>query len=43
MRVLTVDYPLCPEATVMEAVASVVSAYLHLTEDLKVRCNYYVG
>lgn len=36
MRVLALDYPLCPEATPSEAVASALAAYSHLIDDLKV-------
>jgi len=36
VRVLTVEYRLCPEHTPMEAVADGVAAYRHLIEDLKV-------
>lgn len=33
MRLLTVEYPLCPEASVSEAVAAAVCTYKHLIED----------
>jgi len=36
LRVLTVEYRLCPEHTPMEAVADGVAAYSHVIEDLKV-------
>ncbi len=36
MRVLSLEYPLCPEATPSEAVASALAAYMHLLDDLQV-------
>ena len=39
MRVLSVDYPLCPEASVVEAVAAGVKAFQYLVEDLHVPAN----
>lgn len=36
MRVLSVDYKLCPQHTATEAVESMVAAFLHVTEDIKV-------
>ncbi len=41
LRVLSVEYPLCPGATAVEAVDGMVSAFRHLTEDLKVRCTSF--
>ena len=36
MRLLSLEYPLCPEATPSEAVASALAAYIHLLDDLQV-------